>query len=315
MKKKAIFWGLVFGGLTVFSQQDAQYNLYQFNQMVINPAYAGARDAIAAVCDVRKQWVGFDGAPTTAAFSIHSPVLNKKVGIGLNALSDQIGAKSVTAVYANFSYILKLSGKFKLSFGVRAGYNSYKFNFNKVNYRDGNETALTDLASTNRGTFDMDAGLYLKSNTFYVGVSAAHINSGVLYKSSFQQMSTTGTINDYSLSYSLVPHLFLTMGKSFVVNENFLISPSVMVKFSQYKPSLDVNLNFFLSQRIWLGAFLRNGNAIGGLCQVYLTKQLRLGYSYDLGLGKINTLGSSHEVMLGFDFGNSKTKAVSPRFL
>ena len=33
--------------------------------MSINPAYAGAREAIAIVMDMRKQWVSFPGAPTT----------------------------------------------------------------------------------------------------------------------------------------------------------------------------------------------------------------------------------------------------------
>lgn len=314
--KKIIFSTLVFSCLNIFSQQDAQYSLYQFNQLVINPAYAGARDGIAAVIDARKQWVGFAGSPTTAAFSIHSAVLNKKLGVGINALSDQIGAKKVTGVYANVSYILKLNNKFKLSFGVRAGYSNYKFDFKNVSYKDqANETALTDLANTNRGTFDMDAGIYLKSNTFYVGVSATHLNNGVLYKNSFKMMNTAGNINDYTLNYSLMPHLFLTVGKTFVVSESFLISPSVMVKYSQYSPSVDVNLNFFLIKKLWLGAFYRSDYGVGALFQVYVTKQLRIGYSFDTGLGPRHVLGGSHELMLGFDFGQEKAKAVSPRFL
>ena len=65
------------------AQQDPQYNLYQFNQMVINPAYAGARDGISIVANVRNQWVGFDGAPKTSVISGHAPILNKNVGIGI----------------------------------------------------------------------------------------------------------------------------------------------------------------------------------------------------------------------------------------
>src|SRR6185295_19816497 len=95
--KKLMVLIIAFSAVKSFAQQDPQYSLYQFNQMVINPAYAGARDAIAVVADVRKQWVGFDGAPTTAAFSVHSPVANNKIGIGLNGSSDKIGAKSITS--------------------------------------------------------------------------------------------------------------------------------------------------------------------------------------------------------------------------
>ena len=113
--KKALIFVTAFIACKAVAQQDPQYNLYQYNQMVINPAYAGARDAIAIVADVRKQWVGFDGAPTTAAFSIHSPVSNNKIGLGLNAMNDKIGAKSISSVYGNFSYILKLNNKATVS--------------------------------------------------------------------------------------------------------------------------------------------------------------------------------------------------------
>ena len=261
--KKLMVLVIAFNAVTGVAQQDPQYNLYQFNQMVINPAYAGARDAIAIVTDVRKQWVGFDGAPTTAAFSIHSPIANNKIGLGLNAVSDKIGAKSITSVYGNFSYILKLNNKAKLAFGARAGYSMYKFNFNDVKYKDTETEVQTDLNSANKGALDVDAGLYLRTNTFYMGLSATHLNQGQIYKSSFQVRDTGGVGRDYTLNYVLRPHVFLTIGKSFVVKENFLISPSLMVKAVGGKPTIDINLNFFAAKRVWFGVFLRQKYAFG----------------------------------------------------
>lgn len=311
MKKVLVFVVVLITGKAV-AQQDAQYNLYQYNQMVINPAYAGARDAIAFVADVRKQWLGFKGAPTTMAFSVHSPIANNKVGIGLNASNDKIGAKSITSVYGNFSYILKLNNKTKLAFGARAGYNSYKFDFSEVKYKDSEEAAYADLSTATRGALDVDAGLYLRTNTFYVGVSATHLNRAKIYEKSFQVSDTTG---DYSLSYIMKPHLFFTIGKSFVVKENFLISPSVMAKTVQGRTTADLNLNFFVAKRLWLGAFVRQGFGFGGLFQVYVTNQFRVGYSYDVGTGARKGLGSSHEIMIGYDIKKNKSKMISPRFL
>ena len=315
MMKKALIFVTAFVACKAVAQQDPQYNLYQYNQMVINPAYAGARDAIAIVADVRKQWMGFKGAPTTMVFSVHSPVANNKVGIGLNAMSDKIGAKSITSVYGNFSYILKLNNKAKLSFGARAGYSAYKFDFSEVKYKDSEEAAYTDLASANKGALDVDAGLYLRTNTFYCGFSATHLNNGTIYNKSFQVKDTTGASSDYTLSYVLKPHLFFTIGKSFVVKENFLISPSLMVKHVQSKTTVDVNLNFFVAKRIWFGVFVRQAYGFGGLFQVYVTNQFRVGYSYDVGTGPRKNLGSSHEIMLGFDIKKNKSKMTSPRFL
>jgi len=299
-----------------FSQQDPQYSLYQFNQMTINPAYAGARDALAAVIDFRKQWVNFPGAPSTFAFSIHKPVLNKKVGIGFNAVNDQIGAKNVTAAYLNFSYIAKLSHRFKLSFGLRAGYSSYRFNFNEVNFQDESDAALSDLASNNRGAFDMDGGIFLRSNTFFMGLSSTHINHGEVYYNSFSQTNSSGQVVDYSLAYNLRSHSFFIIGKSFVVNENCLIAPSLLVKRTGDKAMTDLNLNFFVAKKVWFGVFLRQSYGYGALFQVYLNNHLRIGYSYDIGSsGGKGRLGDSHEIMLGYDFLPGKTKTVSPRFL
>lgn len=275
--KKALIFVIAFVACKAVAQQDPQYNLYQYNQMVINPAYAGARDAIAIVSDVRKQWLGFKGAPTTMVFSIHSPVANNKVGIGLNAMNDKIGAKSITSVYGNFSYILKLNNKTKLAFGARAGYSAYRFDFSEVKYKDSEESVYTDLASGNRGALDVDAGLYLRTNTFYCGLSATHLNNGKIYKGSFQIKDSAGTATDYTLSYVLKPHIFFTMGKSFVIKENFLFSPSIMLKTVQSKTTVDVNLNFFVAKRVWFGGFVRQGFGFGGLFQVYVTNQFRVG--------------------------------------
>lgn len=297
------------------AQQDPQFSLYQFNQLAVNPAYAGARDAIAVVADMRKQWVSFPGAPTTLAFTVHSPVWNNKLGAGVNVLSDQIGAKSTTGVYGNVAYILKLNNSLKLSFGLRAGYLNYKFNFNKVTYKDVDEASAAGISSINRSALDLDAGLYLRGNSFYVGVSGTHINGANLYNRDYSVTGSMGQTQNLNANYILVPHLFLTAGKVFVINENLTFSPSVMVRNIKSSVSGDLNLNFLIQKRLWLGAFLKTGYGAGMLLQVYATDKLRIGYAYDAAIGSKRLMGSSHEIMLGFDFGNYKTKTVSPRFL
>lgn len=292
------------------AQQDPQYGLYQFNQMSINPAYAGTRDALAAVIDYRKQWVNFPGAPSTFVFSMHSPIMNKKMGLGFNAINDGIGAKNVSGAYANVSYIAKLSNKVKLSFGLRAGYVNYKFNYSQVNAKNLGDAVLADLSTTNRGGFDLDAGLFLKGNKFFMGFSATHLNHASLYNNSIVFNDTT----EYTFNYNLKTHTFFIMGYSFFINDNCTFAPSFMVKRSWNRVMSDVNLNFFIAKKIWFGVYAKTGYGVGMLFQVYATKNLRIGYSYDIG-GFKNKLGPSHEIMIGYDFDKNKAKTVSPRFL
>ncbi|MGZ3930001.1 MAG: PorP/SprF family type IX secretion system membrane protein [Bacteroidia bacterium] len=313
--KKYLSGFMVLSACSLFSQQDTQYGLYQFNQMVVNPAYTGSRDAIAVVADARNQWTGLDGAPKTLVLSVHSPLQSKKIGVGINVLSDRIGAKSVNAFYGNFAYILKLNNSLKLSFGARVGYMNYKFNYNDVKYKDQNEPVVGDLANTNRGALDMDAGVYLKGNSFYIGLSVAHLNSGRLYNKTFQATDTIGVLSDYSLSYNLQPHSFLVVGKSFMISDNFMFSPSIMLKAVKGSATFDINLNTLIKKRLWAGVFFRRGYGFGALLQVIATDQLRIGYAYDIGVKDRRTLGGAHEIMIGYDIRRGKSKAVSPRFL
>jgi len=288
------------------AQQDPQYNLYQFNQMIINPAYAGARDALAVVALRRDQWVSFPGAPKTTCLSAHSPILNKNIGVGFTIARDEIGPRSTTGFYANFAYILKLNQKAKLSFGMNAGYNRYQFNFSEIQFQK-DEVPSELLQNLTKGTLDINAGLYFRTNTFFAGLSATHINSPSVYS---YQTTIGGKYN-----YKVRTHMFFTIGNSFVFSKDLVFAPTLLVKQIGDEVGVDINANFFLYKRLWLGAFYRNGFGPGALMQFYATDKLRLGLSYDTGLSDARKLGSSFEVMLGFDFSGTKSKMINPRFL
>ena len=311
MKKlTALFICLSF--IKTWAQQDPQYNLYQFNQMIINPAFAGSRDALAILGSHRQQWVGFKGAPQTTCISAHSPITKKNIGVGFTALNDVMGPRNVISFYGNFAYILKITEKAKLSFGLNAGYNRYQFNFDKITFNNVNEVVPSDfLQNQNRGALDLNGGLYFKTPGFFCGFSATHLNKAKVY--SYESTQASGTISKYN--YKLGTHLFFTIGKSFIVNKNLVFAPTIMTKMVGNKTGVDLNLNFFIAKKLWLGAFYRNGYGPGGLFQYYITDQFRVAYSYDTGLGSASKLGSSHEVMLGFDFSGPKQRMVNPRFL
>ena len=96
---------LVLLTFSVEGQQDPQYTQYMYNLSVINPAYAGSKEHLNIGVLYRNQWTGFDGAPTTANLFGHLPV-GKNVGLGLSAITDEIGPLTETNVYGDFSYTL-----------------------------------------------------------------------------------------------------------------------------------------------------------------------------------------------------------------
>jgi len=71
MKKIHILIASLFllGAMDISAQQNPQYTQYMYNMSVVNPAYAGSKDAVSMGALYRKQWAGFDGAPETGTFS------------------------------------------------------------------------------------------------------------------------------------------------------------------------------------------------------------------------------------------------------
>ena len=271
MKKITLLFCLLLLLKGIEAQQDPQFNMYQFNQMIINPAYAGSRDALSIVALARNQWVSFPGAPKTLCLSGHAPILNKNIGVGLTILVDKIGPRQTNGYYANFAYILKLTKKVKLSAGLNAGYNQYRFDYNSITF-SATEAPPSELLSTlTKGTLDINGGLFLKAPSFYLGLSASHINTPSVYTYS------ANTVAGASFSYRVRTHMFLTAGYSFIVNNDFIFAPTVMVKQVTNELSADINLNAFLLKKIWFGVFYRAGYGPGALLQYYVTNKARVG--------------------------------------
>lgn len=305
MKKLLIFTCCLMSVCQIFAQQDPQYSQYMFNQMAINPAYAGSKEAISAAAFIRSQWTGLEGAPKTQTLTVHGPMKKKKVGLGFSVVADQIGPKKSIGVLGSYAYRIPIKNG-KLSFGLRAGVFNYTYNWAEITYKD-----QGDVYNTNNQTSTIvptaDAGLYYYNNTLYAGLSATHLYSG--------RLTSISNLNGDDAKLS--PHLFFTFGKAWSFSENLIFNPSCMIKATKGSPSsIDLNLSFMLKQRVWVGLSLRHTSNFVLYSQFNITDKFKLGYSYDYGFNKIGKVGGgSHEIMLGYDFNISKSKILSPRYL
>jgi len=59
------------------AQQGPQFTQFMYNNLVINPAYAGAEEAFSFTMVSRNQWSGIENAPSTQSFSAHT-LMKKK---------------------------------------------------------------------------------------------------------------------------------------------------------------------------------------------------------------------------------------------
>ena len=289
--------------INCYAQQDAQYSMYMFNPLALNPAYAGSREALSSSLVYRDQWTGISGAPTTAVFTIQAPLTNKHMGLGLEILSDKLGPENTSAVLFSYAYRIRL-GKGKLSFGLRMGVYDYAFDWSKIDYKDQGDI-YSAQASTSKITGSGDFGLYYYSRTFYWGLGMTHLNQGKISNVSSTDSSARQTV-----------HFFMPIGKSFEVG-SVVINPSLLFKGGGNIPTeTDLNLNILLKEHLWLGVSWRSTYGLVFLTQYMINEKMRVGYSYDYGMNKIGVAGKgTHEIMIAYDINIHGTKMVMPRFL
>jgi type IX secretion system PorP/SprF family membrane protein len=283
------------------------YSQYLQNGLVINPAYAGSREALCGMLSYRMQWMGTPGAPVLQSVTLHTPMKNERVALGLNAQFMQYGLTKSSGIYAVYAYHIRI-GKGKLSFGLKAG-------------ADMSNTDYTGLLLTNAGdpVFTSDekpyvlpnagAGMYYFSKRLFAGFS---VPSFLSYK-----RTDTGSTQAYHSfnEYDLI----ISAGGLITFSQDFKFKPSVLIDYSLQETKnltqLDINGNFIIADLVWAGASWRTTEeVIVGIIQVQPTPQLMIGLSYDYPAGRMNSYSKgSTEFILRYEFG-SKVSAANPRY-
>jgi type IX secretion system PorP/SprF family membrane protein len=286
------------------AQQDPHYTQYMYNMSVMNPAYAGSKEAVSGGFLYRKQWVEIEDAPTTGTFFIHSPV-GRNVGLGLSVISDKIGPVEENNFYADFSYTLNLGGEHRLAFGMKAGVTMHKIDFNTIypTLPDINDGVFAG-GNPNKTFLNVGSGVFYYTDKYYVAFSVPNMLKTKYLDFDGRQYGTEEL------------HYFLTGGYVFDLNPNLKFKPFAMIKSSLNAPtSFDVSTNFMLYDKLELGATYRVEDSFGAMVNFAVTPSLRIGYAYDHIVSDLNTVTpSSHEVMLLFDLNFPKKVSRSPRY-
>lgn len=295
-------------GFSVYSQQDSQYTNYMYNTITVNPAYAGSRDALSIFGLHRSQWVGLDGAPVTNAFSMHTPISNSKIGIGLSIINDRIGPSDENSISADVSYTIPTSEKYKLAFGIKATANLLNIDFSKLKiYNTDDNLAQNNV--DNKFSPNIGAGIYYYSDKSYFGVSVPNfLETEYFDKGANDLASSTTAVKKM--------HYYLMGGYVFEVSENIKFKPAFLSKIVTGAPlQVDVSGNVLFYDKLTLGVAYRWDAAMSALAGFQLSDSWFVGYGYDMEVTKLSNYNSgSHEIFLRYELFKKVNKVVSPRF-
>ncbi|MGD1893948.1 MAG: type IX secretion system membrane protein PorP/SprF [Cyclobacteriaceae bacterium] len=315
-------------------QQLFRLTQYFNNPMAINPATTGIEGFMDVKIGYRQQWSGVDGAPETYYLSIHSPLRSNqsqasyrnnalrisnpslydqldgpqgyspsrvKHGVGGYVISDSQGIFAQTSGFLSYASHLLVGEKLRLSLGVSAGINNQRIDVSQVTVIDPNDPTFIAYGNQQRQTtdFDVNAGLFLYNDLFYVGYSAARIFQNNLY-------------NDSEISAQQQLTHFGMLGFRLNLSETLMLMPGAFVATDGANPlTYDVGARLKVQDLFWFGASYRNNNTVAGMAGVSINNTFNISYSYDYGLSGINNMEAGiHEVALGLTLFN--TRQVAP---
>lgn len=306
--------------LSAYCQQDVQFSQYLFNGLYINPAYAGYREQWNANVFYRQQWAGFPGAPKTFSAAADGTVNNKRVGLGIQLMTDQLGAQKTTALYGSYAYRIPMDevGNKTLAIGISAGFIQQRLNIDALTPASQND-ALYMNAKRTAMMPDIRFGVYYNSDRFFAGISADNLTTSPSQNSE--------VLKNY---IPLKPHLYITAGGLIPVTDDILLKPSFLIKEDFAGPtSMDLNTFVLLQQQLWIGAAYRTAifpknnaeksvtksGAVVGLVQYFINEKIRIGYAYDQTInGTGATSYTTHEFSVGYTFPSVKARMLSPRY-
>ena len=276
---------------------------YAVNALAINPAYAGCQDALSLTTSYRDQWVGFNDAPKSYILSVHTPVFNDRVGLGLLIENNSIGIFKETSFLGNYAYRMELR-EGKLALGLGFGVNIYNTAWNELVAADANDIQLmNNPTSAVLTTFSMGAYYYTKK--YYIGISMPLFLNYELDKSTGKYKID----NNFSGS-----NYFFSAGYEIGISPQIKFLPSLLIKYhSNNTIQIDYTAQVNLKDRIWMGVGYRSKNILVGMLQCQLNYQIRIGYSYDYDFGTIGKyVNGTHEIVLNYVFKFTR-KVIGPR--
>lgn len=274
----------------VAGQSDVQFSHFMFNKFAYNPGYTGSKGAFDALALYRKQWAGFEGAPSTMYLAAHTPFAGFRSGLGLGITSDYIGKANTNALDLSYAYRISLRNAAVLSLGLSGRLEQMRFRWSAAEALEPGDQAIpfVDEASL---TPNFGAGAYLRGRNYFVGLSVPRLLKSGLYvdrsEKSFNPLTT-----------------YFMGGFMMRINQQLQLLPSMLLSYQEAAPlDVDVNLNLLFMQSFWVGGSYRLGDSVDAMAGMELGNGLRLGVSVDFTTSDLQKVtNGSWEIMMGYTF-------------
>jgi len=304
------FFTLIFLFTLKLMGQDPHFSQFYANPIYLNPAFAGTNNCARFSLNFRDQWPAIKNDYKTFSGSYDQHIHAIRSGIGVLVLGDIAGGGLLYtyAASAIYNFRARITHKFNLQFALQGGYLTSSINWEKWQYAseiiDGVAPSYqpNDFTDARKSQFDAAFGFVGYTKYLYFGMAMHHLfplqlsflrNSGDKFKTKWEPRWSAHVGGKVTISQK---------SKTEVNNGDIFFCPN-LIFISQGKFQYLHEGFYFNFYPVTIGAWLRhnfkNLDAFIISCGVEY-KLLRIGYSYDFTLTKLEGTGGAHEVSLQF---------------
>ncbi len=280
-----------------YGQDDIMHTQGIMKQEFMNPAYNSFKDYTSINLLTRQQWYNrMDGTPKIYAANVYLPVSLSGLGIGLTVIEESIGLREKVSFSGSLSHNIRVGASNYLAFGYGIGVQNISYDMNRLKTYTNLSIGGLDLNSTN---LNAQLGIFYYGPMYFAGLS-----SNLLFNK-----------NNFD-SGSLLPGFDFTSGFVYQISDDVIFRPDMVLKYYQadfYEsgngqitkstadPVFDLGLNFLLAGKLWVGTSHRFGQAQTFSADVFVRDAFKVGYTFELGIGKGMNQFNSHGVRLVWD--------------
>ncbi|RZS99323.1 type IX secretion system PorP/SprF family membrane protein [Aquimarina brevivitae] len=277
------------------------HTLVRYNRFYFNPTFSLVRENKKSINVYNKQqWVGFNDNPQTFLLSYTSN-FDEKTGVSIGLFQQNEGIYRYFGGTLNYAYNLEFDRDVNLTFGMNLGFSQsgLKSNIDSADSTTfNNGVEITDpviLNYENSSVFLLSPGFNFNYNEFDAGVTVSNL---VAYNISGSELITDNMAFRGHVMYTRALERRSDKSLRGMAYANMLNMLNDNETELRYGANVLVDLPELGWGQAGYDSFYGVSLGVGG----HITPNVSVGYTFETGMGDTSAFGSTHEVVLAYNF-------------